>query len=98
MHILRTTVDSAQGANLLVQTLIEAGAACVQVGEIVSHYKWQGKLETGREWCLDAKVTSEALPACRAALATAHPYEVPLIASWSITMNDAYLAWARQAV
>ena len=55
-----TTVDSESAAESLARELIQRGlAACVQVDEPVqSIYKWEGAVQSGREWRLMIKFSA----------------------------------------
>jgi periplasmic divalent cation tolerance protein len=74
-----TTVDSAPAAKKIATGLIAARlAACVQVdGPIVSHYVWQGKQSTSKEWRLWIKFPSTQSHAIEKWLRAHHPYSTP---------------------
>jgi periplasmic divalent cation tolerance protein len=88
----------ARHARRLAKVLVEGGfAACVSlVPGLTSVYRWRGRVETARETLLLAKTTAPRLEACLAALAGAHPYEVPEgLALAPERALAAYAAWAR---
>ena len=62
-----TTVASEEDAERISIALVERRlAACVQaVGPIASRYRWQGKVETAREWQCLAKTEAAPLPGGR---------------------------------
>jgi periplasmic divalent cation tolerance protein len=63
---------------------------------LTSVYRWNGVVETARETLLVVKTTARRLPACLAALADAHPYEVPEgLALTPERALAAYAAWVR---
>ena len=69
--------DGAAIARALVKARV---AACVNlVPGIESIYRWKGRVERSREVLLVIKTTERSLSACKRALVSAHPYEVPEI-------------------
>ena len=95
---LRIVISSApaRAAPRIAKALVLKGvAACVSVVPGVrSTYRWRGRLESTRESLLVIKTTVGGLPACLAALATGHPYEVPegLVLTPSASLV-AYASW-----
>jgi periplasmic divalent cation tolerance protein len=98
MHLAWTTVANAADADRLAQGAVAARlAACVQVdGPVVSHYTWQGRLETAREYRLLFKLLPEQAAALEAWVLAHHPYETP---EWVVVpaerVSEKYLSWAR---
>lgn len=97
---IRTTFDSAAAAESCVATIVrDRLAACGQVdGPIRSTYRWQGVVETATEWRCTFKTTVARAPACRDAIAAAHPYETPELILVRATASPAYAAWVRASV
>ena len=96
-----TTIDSADGAERLARTIVDARlAACVQVvGPIRSVYRWQGAVQAEQEWQCLAKTTAERLDALVAHVKGNHPYEVPEIIATPIVGGSAeYLDWVAEQV
>lgn len=84
---LVTTVGSADDARRLADAAIaQRLAACVQVEAIESVYRWQDAVQHDAEWRLWFKTTAAALPALRAWLRSAHPYQLP--ASFVLGLSD----------
>jgi periplasmic divalent cation tolerance protein len=71
--------------------------ACVQtVGPIVSRYRWQGKMESAREFLLVVKTRVDLFPDIERAVARLHPYDVPEIVGMPLApLHGPYLAWLR---
>ena len=93
--ILSTCASEAEAAKV-ARSLIDARlAACVNVlPEIRSYYRWQGKVETGREVMLVIKSSRDRFAGVRAAIEEAHSYEVPEIIALPIMEGSpAYLSW-----
>jgi len=96
-----TTVGSEEDAERISVALVERRlAACVQtVGPIASRYRWQGKIETAREWQCLAKTEAARYPEVEAAIRELHPYDEPEIVATPIVAGSAgYLAWVSENV
>ena len=96
MRIVLCTFPDADSARQIGTSLVEKQlAACVNlIPAVESIYHWQGKIETSAEVLAVCKTTAEAYPAFAAALAAAHPYEVPeIIVLEPTAVADSYLAW-----
>jgi periplasmic divalent cation tolerance protein len=91
-----TTVAGAEDAERIARTVVERGlAACVNVlPQVVSIYRWRGKVEREEERLLVIKTTSDRFEALRQAIVELHPYEVPeLLALPIVAGHPAYLDW-----
>jgi periplasmic divalent cation tolerance protein len=89
-----------EDAQRIARQLIEKQwAACVQIeGPIESWYRWEGQLESTKEFRLQIKT----LPACHQAvlrcLELLHPYEVPELLSIEVASSTAYHRWVCESV
>ncbi|HCC55246.1 MAG TPA: cytochrome C biogenesis protein CcdA [Desulfobulbaceae bacterium] len=91
-----TTVSTEKEARAIASLLVEQRlAACVQViGPITSHYRWQGKIETAKEYLCLAKSRAALFPEIEAAIKAIHPYEIAeIIALPVIAGSKEYLGW-----
>jgi len=70
-------------------------AACVNVlPGATSVYRWEGTVTRDREVVAVAKTTEDRLDALVAAVAEAHPYELPCVVAYpSVGGLAAYLSW-----
>lgn len=96
-----TTVGSEEDAERISIALVERRlAACVQTaGPIASRYRWQGKVETAREWLCLAKTEAARYPEVEAAIREIHPYDEPEIVATPVVAGSAgYLAWISENV
>ena len=94
-----TTLANEEEALSLAHALVERRlAACVQVvGPVTSVYRWQGAIETSREWQCVMKTAGVRYAELVQTIIELHPYEVPeLIASEIVAGSPAYLAWISQ--
>ena len=94
--VVLTTVARVEDAEYIAREMVERRlAACVNVVPGVSStYRWQGAVQTDREWLLVVKTRRDRFEAVRAAIRELHSYEVPEIVMLDIADGDAtYLAW-----
>ncbi len=98
--LIVTSVDDKQVAESLARGLVDARlAACVRISDSgISIYRWQGEMERVGEKYLSIKTTAGKLDDALAWLRAHHPYDVPELIWWPIHADDAYAAWAREAV
>ena len=90
------TVPSRSLASTLSRLTVESGlAACAQVsGPVESIYRWQGAVESAKEWRLVLKTRSVLLPKLEALVIAHHPYDTPQFLVLPILGGSAkYLAW-----
>jgi periplasmic divalent cation tolerance protein len=100
-RIVLTTTGSEDEARKIAQALIDRQlAACVNiVPQIESVYRWQGKVESTREWLLLIKTTAEKFPAVRDAIRELHSYDLPECIALAIDDgSDDYLHWIENSV
>ena len=94
--VVLSTAGTEDEASRIASALVERRlAACVNVVPGVSStYRWQGAVQTDREWLLVVKTRRDRFEAVRAAIRELHSYEVPEIVMLDIADGDAaYLAW-----
>ena len=93
--VLNTCPDLAT-AHTIAEELLELNlAACVNlIPNVVSLYKWQGKIEQSAEVQLFIKTDERKWPELRSYIEQNHPYDVPEILALDITDgNQSYFAW-----
>ena len=97
LAVILTTVETdAEARTLAARLLEERLAACVQLSRIDSLYLWENAVAEEAEIRMMIKTPAERLAAATAAIAAAHPYEVPQILVLEAASGHApYLAWAR---
>lgn len=94
--VVVTTTDSEQGAQALAAAAVEANlGACAQiVGPITSVFRWEGIVETAREWRVEIKTASDRADALVTRLRERHTYDVPEVIVTPITGGHTeYLSW-----
>jgi periplasmic divalent cation tolerance protein len=100
-RIILSTCGSEDEARKIAQHLVEQRlAACVNIiPQIESVYRWQGKLESSREWLLLIKTNADQFPAVRDAVRAMHSYELPECIAINIEDGSAeYLRWLESSV
>ena len=75
------------------QSLLDSGAACIQHNEIVSTYKWEGEIQSEKEWSLEIKVSTSNKGSVVDKLQSLHPYDVPQLIFLQYESSDDYLSW-----
>ena len=97
---VQTTVGTPEEARALAgRAMQEHLAACVQISEITSVYRWDGAVQDDPEQLLTVKTTAAAVPGLRELLSREHPYEEPeLIVLPIIDGSEGYLQWIRSSV
>jgi len=96
--IVTTTSDNRakaiKMANAIVATRL---AACVQIVEIGSIYRWKGKVESASEYLLLAKTRRALGQRLVTFIKKHHTYELPEVAILPIIGGlDRYLDWIRE--
>ena len=100
-RIVLSTAVSEEEARNIAQHLVERRlAACVNiVPQIESIYRWEGKVESSREWLLLIKTTAERFAAVRAAIQELHSYDLPECVALAIEDGSSgYLQWLENSV
>ncbi len=100
-RIVLSTAGSQEEARKIAQHLVEGQlAACVNiVPRIESIYRWQGKLESSREWLLIIKTTADRFGSVRAAIVEIHSYDLPECIALAIEDGSTeYLDWIGECV
>jgi len=93
-----TTKDRREARRLGAALLHARLIACTNlIGPLESHYWWQGKLETAREWLLLAKTRASFAAQVIAQVKALHSYQTPCIVTLPLTAgNPDFLAWIGQ--
>jgi len=95
-RIVLSTAGSEDEAHKIAHHLVEHQlAACVNIiARTESVYRWQGKVESSREWLLLIKTTAEVFPKVSDAIRELHSYDLPECIAISIEQGSAeYLDW-----
>ena len=100
-RIVLSTAGSEEEARKIARHLVERQlAACVNIiPQIESVYRWQGRVESNREWLLLIKTTAEKFPGVCGAIRELHSYELPECIAIAIDDGSTgYLQWMEESV
>jgi periplasmic divalent cation tolerance protein len=95
LQVLTATGSEAEAERISAALVERRLAACVQtIGPVASRYRWQGEVESAREWLCLAKTEAGRYPDVEAAIRELHSYEEPEIVATPIVAGSAgYLEW-----
>lgn len=95
-----TTIDSPDAAREIANGLVERRlAACVQISEIESVYRWEGEIQNEREYRVLAKTTVARYADVEAAIRDLHSYDLPAIHAFEAArVFEPYADWVAEAV
>jgi periplasmic divalent cation tolerance protein len=95
-----TCSSRAEARKLARAVLAKKLAACVNIlGNVESHYWWQGKLDRSRECLLILKTTGNHVKALTQTIQMHHSYDTPEIIFTRIGAGERrYLQWIRRSV
>jgi periplasmic divalent cation tolerance protein len=94
--VVLNTCASAEEAERLARSLVDDRlAACVTlIHPVRSFYRWQGAVADSVEWLLVIKTSRTLFAGLRAAIESAHSYEVPEILALPVIEGSTnYLSW-----
>jgi periplasmic divalent cation tolerance protein len=100
-RLVLSTAGSEEEARKIANALVEQKlAACVNIiPQIESIYRWQGKVESSREWLLLIKTSAEKFGAVRDAIRELHSYDLPECMALAIDDgSSAYLGWIEDSL
>lgn len=97
--IVYTTFPNKRTAKKIINGLVKARiAACGNVFELLSIYRWRGKVGKTPEYGALIKTKKSQYRAVEKYIKDNHPYEVPEIIAWAIEQGQrAYLTWIDEA-
>ena len=93
-----TSAGSVEEARRIAQAVVERRlAACAQITEIESFYRWQGAVQNDKEYRILIKTTDAQYAAVEAAIRELHSYELPAIYAVAFEQTYApYADWIRE--
>ena len=100
-RIVLSTAGSEEEARKIAHHLVEQRlAACVNiVPRIESIYRWEGKVESNREYLLLIKTSSTMFPEVRDAILELHSYEIPECVAIAVEDGSSeYLQWVEESL
>ena len=100
-RIVLSTAGSEDEARKIALHLVEQRlAACVNIiPRIESVYRWEGKVESNREYLLLIKTSSTMFPEVRDAILELHSYELPECVEIAVEDGSSeYLQWVEESL
>jgi periplasmic divalent cation tolerance protein len=97
--IVLVTAPDLKTARALAKSALSARLiACANlISKIESHYRWQGKIESGAEILLILKTQKSKLAALEKLILAKHPYDTPEFLVLSLSAGSKkYLDWLAQ--
>lgn len=94
--LVLVTAPDLKTARALAKSALQARLiACANlIPKIESHYRWQGKIESGTEMLLVLKTQKAKLAALEKLILTRHPYDTPEFLVLPLRAgSQKYLAW-----
>lgn len=93
--VITTTAEKADAERLAQSLLMGRLAACVQIiGPIESHYWWNERIESAREFLCLIKTRESHYSQVEALLVEQHPYDVPeVLALPAHRISAPYFQW-----
>ena len=87
-----STVEAEQAGRTLVERRL---AACVNIlPGMISHYRWEGKVERAEEAVMIVKTRASLADAVSDAVKELHSYDVPAILVMTLeSVETSYLGW-----
>lgn len=98
--VILTTTNDQQVVDKITTTLLEENlAACIQVDNIVSYFKWEGKISSVLEYRLVIKAKSDNYNTIEKVITDIHNYDLPQIIKLDIQDGlSSYLNWVAQSI
>lgn len=100
--VVLVTCGSAKEARRIARAVVERKlAACVNIidARVQSIYRWEGRVESAREFLLVIKTSRRRLAALQKKIEQLHSYDVPEIIALPIVAGArGYLSWIADSV
>ena len=96
--IIKTTFENKKDAELIARKLVDAKlAACIQLSEVESYYRWDDKIEKSNEYKIEIKTLSNNYKKVEELILKNHKYEIPEIVAIKIKKGSKkYLNWIKE--
>lgn len=95
--IITTTVSRKKDALSLGKKLLDQHLiACSRISKSTSQYNWKGQFHEEVEYTLVLKTSIDRKKQAVKFLKRNHPYDIPMIITQVMEVNNSYLAWMDQ--
>lgn len=98
--IIKTTFESKKDAEEIAKKLINSKlAACIQLSEIESYFRWDNKVQQAKEYKLEIKTSSKNYKKIEEFILKNHKYKIPEIVAIKIKNGSKkYFDWVSSEV
>ena len=94
LAVFTSVAQRVEAQNLAKSILDQRFAACVQISEIESFYRWNGNIQNDTEYRVMFKTDVNHYAQLELAIREVHPYELPAIYALPMEAIDpAFAAW-----
>jgi periplasmic divalent cation tolerance protein len=95
--IIKTTFDNRKNAESMAKKLIESKlAACIQLSEIESYFKWNNKTQNAKEYKIEIKTNTKNYKNIEKLIKQNHTYKIPEIIAVKIKKGSKeYFNWMK---
>ena len=99
LTMIFTTIDDPDAAALIARSLVERRlAACVQISEIQSIYRWDGAIQDAGEYRLVIKTTRDRYADVESLIKALHTYDLPaVVAVDAADASPGYADWVKSS-
>ncbi len=99
-HVVVYITAPREHGERIAEHLVERRlAACVNIAQVTSVYRWEGRVERDEEVLLVVKTRRDKLKELIAEVKSIHPYKVPEIIALPIVAGASeYLKWIDESV
>jgi periplasmic divalent cation tolerance protein len=99
IFIVQTTLSKGLNdaeVGFWAQSIIDSNlAACVQISESRSVYRWKGETISEPEWSVKLKTTKSKVNLLIDKIKLEHSYETPEILFWAVESTEEYSQWVK---
>lgn len=96
MITIHTTLPREEAKEFAETLVRERIAACVNIQDVESIYRWEGEVVREDEALLDVK-TARPISEVQDRIQGLHPYDVPMIVRVDARANNDYVEWVRES-
>jgi len=98
--VILTTTNEQNVVEQITNNLLEMSLAnCIQVDNVMSYFRWQGKVSSQSEYRIVIKAKSENYNEIEKIITDLHNYDLPQIIKFDIQGGlPAYLNWITQNI
>ena len=98
--IIKTTFGNKKDAEEAAKKIIESRlAACIQLSEVESYYRWNNKTENAHEYRLEIKTLDKNYKKIEKLITKNHKYQIPEIISYKLAKGSKkYLNWMKNEI